>query len=120
MRSTAEDQSSYLIQAPPSTVDPMPIVLGGGTIMFSLIAFFLKWGFTQLSNNLKEDITGLKASINELSKAHQQFSIEYVRKAEFDRAILKIETQTESVVSRLEIKLEKLGDKIEQLLIKDR
>jgi TolA-binding protein len=136
MRSTYEDQPSYLAQT--TTTDATPMIAGGGTLLIGVLVFLAKWGFTQLSNDLKEKISGLQGSIEKLNETQQQFSIEYVRKVEFDRELLKIETQTENtvsrlelkleklsdktevVVSRLETKLEKLSDKIEQLLIKER
>lgn len=119
MRSTYEDQPSSLVQITP-TIDTTPMIAGGGTLLIGVLVFLAKWGFTQLSNDLKDKISGLQHSIEKLSETQQQFSIEYVRKVEFDRTILKIETQTENMVSRLEVKLEKLSDKIEQLLIKER
>ncbi len=84
-----------------------------------ILVFLAKWGFTQLSNDLKERIIGLHGSIEKLKDTQQQFSLEYVRKVEFERELLKLETQTENTVSRMEIKLEKIADKIEQLLMKE-
>jgi predicted ribosome quality control (RQC) complex YloA/Tae2 family protein len=119
MRSTFEDQPAYLSQ-PVAVPDQTPMIVGGGTLLLSVIIFFSKWGFIELSNNLKEDITGIKTSITDLSKIQQQFTNEYVRRVEFDRAVLKIENQTEHIMSRLENKIEKLTDKLEQVLIKER
>ncbi len=134
--STYQDQPSYLAQS--ITTDATPMIAGGGTLLIGVLIFLAKWGFTQLSNDLKDKISGLQYSIEKLNETQQQFSVEYVRKVEFDRELLKIETQTENtvtrlelkleklsdkteaVVSRLEAKLEKLSDKIEQLLIKER
>ncbi len=114
-----EEHQPYLIQQP-APVDATPMIAGGGTLLIGVLVFLAKWGFTQLSNDLKEKITGLQHSIERLNETQQQFSMEYVRKVEFDRQLLKIETQTENAVTRLELKLEKLSDKIEQLLIKER
>lgn len=119
MRSTYEDQPAYLSQ-PVTPSDQTPMIVGSGTLLLSMIIFFSKWGFTQLSNNLKEDIGGLRSSIDKLNETQQQFSIQYVRKVEFDHAILKLEAQTEKLVSRLETKFDKVSDRIEQLLIKER
>jgi hypothetical protein len=121
MKSIAEIQPAYLAQATHTPSDgSLPMVAGGGTLIIGVLAFLAKWGFTQLSNDLKDKITGLHGSIEKLTDTQQRFSLEYVRKVEFEREILKLETQTENAVSRMEIKLEKLGDKIEQLLIKER
>lgn len=118
MRSTYEDQPSHLVQVTPT--DSTPMIAGGGTLLIGVLIFLAKWGFTQLSNDLKDKISGLQHSIDKLNEAQQHFSIEYVRKVEFDHATLKLEAQTEKLVSRLETKFDKVSDRIEQLLIKER
>lgn len=120
MKSIAENQPAYIAQSPPTTDPSMPMVAGGGTLIIGVLAFLAKWGFTQLSNDLKEKIERLHTSIEKLSETQQQFSIEYVQKAEFERAVFKLETRTEALITRLETKFDKISDRIEQLLIKER